>query len=370
MRKKVILWIPALILLMSATSVNAQVIIGGDGIKDPHAGAGLDLSPLGTDNLGLLLPRVELTDDAEEFALVTEATPQQKTDARGMLVYNADNDILDGKGLYIWDGAKWKAVALAPPPPVEDYSTVIDADENTYSAAKFGDAGWWMTENLRSKSYIDANTEERKPIPIKNNNTNTNSPYYHYPGGVYTSTNAPEGYKDEYGLLYTWAAATGRTGILDNEENKSDQDQHQGICPSGWHLPSDYEWNQLEQVIAESDAGVYSTTGAITWNVSATSIGYRSTHAPKMKSETPVNSYATNGTSNSRTANGFDALLVGNMYSGSASGYGTYTVFWSSSSGSSSYAWYRYLYYSDTGVDRNNDNKYLMYSVRCKKNDN
>jgi hypothetical protein len=83
----------------------------------------LDLSPLGADNLGLLLPNVELTNDAADFVLGDGATPDEKTAATGMLVYNTAA-VLGGAGLYIWDGAKWKAVALAPPPPVEDYSVV------------------------------------------------------------------------------------------------------------------------------------------------------------------------------------------------------------------------------------------------------
>jgi uncharacterized protein (TIGR02145 family) len=43
-----------------------------------------------------------------------------------------------------------------------------------------------------------------------------------------------------YGLLYNWEAASGR--IYDpqiNEENKPDQQQYRGVCPDGWHLPSD-----------------------------------------------------------------------------------------------------------------------------------
>jgi uncharacterized protein (TIGR02145 family) len=337
MRKKTLFWMLTLV-MMSAASVNAQVIIGGDGIKDPHAGAGLDLSPLGTQKLGLLLPNVELTDDAEEFALVAGATNTQKTDATGMLVYNAD-DVLHGKGLYIWNGTRWQALTPAP--------TIKDAEGNEYFIGDFGDAGWWMTENLRSKQYSDGTglTANRSP--------GTNDKYYWYPNDNQSTFNS----NLTYGLLYTWTAASGRTNITDNEENKSDQDQHQGICPSGWHLPSDYEWTQLTDVISASADGAYSTTTG-TGNVGM-----------KMNSTTTVNSQATNGTSNSRTANGFDALLVGIMYGGSAYGYGEGTYFWSSSSGNSSYAWCRGLDYSLTGVDRNSIAKYSMFSVRCKKNE-
>jgi uncharacterized protein (TIGR02145 family) len=335
MRKKVILWMPTLILLISAASVNAQVIIGGNGTAEPHAGAGLDLSPLGTDKLGLLLPGVKLTNDAAEFALVTGATDTQKEDATGMLVYNIAN-VLTGKGLYVWNGTKWQA--LTPPP------SVTDAEGNTYSIGFFGDAGWWMTENLRTKSSLTANS----------NSGNSNSAYYYYPHaetGILTS-------HPEYGLLYTWAAANIGTSATESSDAFSGTvSTRQGICPAGWHLPSDYEWSQLTDVISASTDGAYSTT-----------TGTGDT-GRKMKSTTPVDG-ATNGTSNSRTANGFDALLVGDMYSGSSGGYGTYTYFWSSSSGDSSSAWYRHLYYSGTGVLRDYYYKYLMFSVRCKKNDN
>jgi uncharacterized protein (TIGR02145 family) len=154
-----------------------------------------------------------------------------------------------------------------------------------------------------------------------------------------------------------------------NEPNDVNQTQYQGICPSGWHLPSDYEWNQLEQVIAESAAGVYSTTAATTWTTSySTGTSYRGTHGQKMKSTTAVNSQATNGTSKTGATGGFDALLVGDVGGGSANNYGTFAYFWSSSSSDSSYAWDRYLGYGVTGVYRYTNNKDLMFSVRCKKN--
>jgi uncharacterized protein (TIGR02145 family) len=335
MRKKTLFWMPALILLMSATSVNAQVIIGGNGTLEPHAGAGLDLSPLGADKLGLLLPGVKLTDDATEFALVTGATDTQKTGASGMLVYNTEPCAPNGKGLYIWDGAKWHIIAAA------DYSTVTDAEGNKYSAGYFGCAGWWMTENLRSTTGLTANS---------NAGSDASLTYYWYPYDNKTIfDNNPT-----YGLLYTWAAASGRTDITGNEGNTS-HGPHQGICPDGWHLPSDYEWTQLTDVISASTDGAYSTTTG-TGNVGT-----------KMKSRTAVDGQATNGTSNGLAANGFDALLVGYMYSGSAYYYGTFTYFWSSSSSSSTNAWRRYLGYDDTGVSRGNYGKYTMFSVRCKK---
>jgi uncharacterized protein (TIGR02145 family) len=238
-------------------------------------------------------------------------------------------------------------------------NTIEDYEKNTYPAAMFGAAGCWMTQNLRVKKYTNGTSLSQG----SNSSSDYTSKYYNCPN---LNSSAPA----EYGLLYSWAAATNRTSHVAEETNNSNQTQYQGICPAGWHLPSDYEWNQLEQVIAESAAGVYSTDGATTWNTSySTDTGYRGAHGQKMKSKTAVNGTNPNGTSNSSTAKGFNALLVGYVASGSAGSSGAGARFWSSSSNDSSSAWYRTLGYSDTGVYRGgSNNKYYMFSVRCKKN--
>jgi hypothetical protein len=111
MRKKVIFCMLALI-MTSAVSVNAQVIIGGNEADEPHKAAGLDLSLLGKQNLGLLLPNVSLVADAEDFVLVAGADAEQKLAATGLIVYNTDA-VLGGAGIYVWTGDKWQAIALA-----------------------------------------------------------------------------------------------------------------------------------------------------------------------------------------------------------------------------------------------------------------
>ena len=56
-------------------------------------------------------------------------------------------------------------------------------------------------------------------------------------------------YGDDYGALYTWAAAM--KGAAASEANPSGV---QGVCPTGWHLPSDSEWKQLEMYLGMSQA--------------------------------------------------------------------------------------------------------------------
>jgi hypothetical protein len=112
MRKKVIFCMLTLV-MMSAASVNAQVVIGGGESQEPHTGAVLDLSPLGADKLGLLLPNVALGSSAGDFALDAGANGEQKSAATGLIVYNTKEGGWCVAGLYVWTGEEWKAIALA-----------------------------------------------------------------------------------------------------------------------------------------------------------------------------------------------------------------------------------------------------------------
>ncbi|MDR0413614.1 MAG: hypothetical protein LBH61_07435, partial [Dysgonamonadaceae bacterium] len=58
----------------------------------------------GRQNLGLLLPNVELSDDASAFVLGSSVTGEPAPAARGMVVYNTAS-VLNGPGLYVWDGS-------------------------------------------------------------------------------------------------------------------------------------------------------------------------------------------------------------------------------------------------------------------------
>jgi uncharacterized protein (TIGR02145 family) len=231
---------------------------------------------------------------------------------------------------------------------------MVDGQGYSYTIALFGNAGCWMTQNLRTTTGLEPGSDN-----------NRDSKFYNYPN-LNTSSLA------NYGLLYTWAAAnnhnsaTAETGDIFAGAVST----RQGICPTGWHLPSDYEWTQLEEEIANSAENVYSTTDATDWDTSySTDTGYRGAHGRKMKSLTKVdNSQTTSGTSKTGDAGGFDALLVGYVDSGSAYTYGTNAYVWSSRSARSSNAGYRYLSYGNTGVSRTTTSKYTMLSVRCKQN--
>jgi uncharacterized protein (TIGR02145 family) len=93
--------------------------------------------------------------------------------------------------------------------------TVIDVEGNTYAIKKIGNQ-WWMAENLKTRKDADGNDIER----------------YCYDNDTTKC--------ELYGGLYTWH--TVMNGASSSDKNPSGV---QGICPTGWHVPSNAEWIQL-----------------------------------------------------------------------------------------------------------------------------
>ena len=145
-----------------------------------------------------------------------------------------------------------------------------------------------------------------------------------------------------YGGLYQWAEAVQYQNGASNTASLSTPftGNVRGICPTGWHLPSDAEWGTLETFLGgPSVAG-----GAL----KSTSGFWRSPNA---------------GATNS---SGFSALPGGARDNlGVFTNIGLYTFFWSSSESSSPYAVVRYLYYDNSNLSRGYEFKVLGFSARC-----
>jgi len=104
------------------------------------------------------------------------------------------------------------------------YGVLVDArDGHVYKTIAIGKQTW-MAENL---DYHIANLNAVNEIT----------------SGCYNDSNQ---YCQQYGMLYTWGAAVNTS----NPYSFSDSGrQVQGICPSGWHLPADSEWNILTNYV-------------------------------------------------------------------------------------------------------------------------
>lgn len=115
-------------------------------------------------------------------------------------------------------------------------NAVHDIDGNSYDAVRVGNQVW-MASNLKTSHYADG-TE----IPLFNGNTEDiyrMNPLRFYPDENSSNVN-------DYGYLYTW------TAVLNGESPSSlNPSGVQGICPQGWHLPSNAEWEELIATVTQ-----------------------------------------------------------------------------------------------------------------------
>ena len=149
-----------------------------------------------------------------------------------------------------------------------------------------------------------------------------------------------------YGGLYQW----------DEMMQYTTQERTRGICPEGWHIPTDAEWKILEGTV-DSQYGV----GDQIWN----NTGYRGTDVGKRLKST----YGWKSGGNGNNLYGFGALPGGRV-----DRYGAFlnasesAHWWSSTESSSSYAWLRNLNYDhDQSYRIGNHYKADGRSVRCLK---
>lgn len=93
-----------------------------------------------------------------------------------------------------------------------------DKQGHTYKTAIFGDQ-IWMIENLRAT--VNPNGDEISSVAVESHDS--------------AHVN--------YGRLYSWNVAM----------NDSTNQGAQGICPDGWHIPTDKEWSELIDNISSFD---------------------------------------------------------------------------------------------------------------------
>jgi uncharacterized protein (TIGR02145 family) len=144
---------------------------------------------------------------------------------------------------------------------------------------------------------------------------------------------------EKYGRLYTWTAAMDLPESCNSSECASEiQPKHRGICPLGWHVPSNDDWNELLSTVG--GAPVAST------HLKAVSCWYE------------------NG--NGQDTHKFAALPGGcgdsadNFYYAGFIGY-----WWSADEQSESGAFYIYIRYDDERTRPYISKKEDLYSIRC-----
>ena len=116
-----------------------------------------------------------------------------------------------------------------------DYGTLTDSrDGQTYKTVTIGKQTW-MAENLNYADSVNSWCFDNKIANC-----------------------------DFAGRLYTWAAAIDSAALANDEINPLDcgdgktctmPEKVQGICPKGWHLPTNEEWETLFTTVGPSNAG-------------------------------------------------------------------------------------------------------------------
>jgi hypothetical protein len=170
-------------------------------------------------------------------------------------------------------------------------SNISDIDGNSYKTVQVGQQ-CWMAENLRTSKYRDGT-----PIP----NVTENSQWGNLTTGAWVSFANQTANESRYGKLYNWYAAV----------------DARNICPVGWSVPTDSEWNKLFNSRARSTDLFYNHLGG---------------------SRDPGGSF----------------LLLGRL------GY-----FWTSTESNPQNAWFWQFAVSNSDMTRRNYGKSYGFSIRC-----
>ena len=201
-------------------------------------------------------------------------------------------------------------------------------DNNEYRWVNIGNQVW-MAENLKYLPEVTGSGTGSITTP---------SYYVHgYNGTVVADAKATSNYST-YGVLYNWPAAM--DGSSSSTTNPSGV---QGVCPTGWHLPSSSEFTELTDYLGGTltAGGSLKETSTTHW--------------------TSPNNGATDDVN-------FTALPGGyRVNTGSFGHLGTYGHWWTTSVYDATLAWSFYLYYNEISVYNNASYKEMGFSVRCVK---
>ena len=208
--------------------------------------------------------------------------------------------------------------------------TVTDIEGSTYNTVQIG-AQCWMKENLKTTTY-----QNGTPIP----NVTDADAWYNLTTGAYVWYENDISWKDSYGALYNWYATVDANGL----------------CPTGWHIPTTDEWTALTDFIGGTNSPYGNELKSCRQVNSPQGGGCNTTEHPRW------NEIGENGTDDY----GFSGLPGGGRSSsGIFGGIVNHGIWWSSSEHSSIYARSRILSYNSSYIHMGSNYKQDGFSVRC-----
>lgn len=250
-----------------------------------------------------------------------------------------DGDMVDGQTCLIKKDGKWKILCPVSYDDSEKFCDMRDHQAYTYKAIKLNasKSQVWMTENLNydvSGSIL--------------------------PGGDWSS----------FGRLYTWTAAMALDDkYLTEFASGTDaiKDEHQGVCPEGWHMPSEIEFLALRDAWTNVEELAENGNYLVSFKFKADTSAWDNANAKEATNVTgfsamPVGFYVTTGTPGySETGLSFRMWLAGDKT--------TQQTYIDSGKDNPSAAYRFQTHLVNDVLGYNNDNsKSDYYAVRCVKN--
>ena len=218
--------------------------------------------------------------------------------------------------------------------------TVTDIEGNNYSTIGIG-SQIWMAENLRTTKFNDATI-------IPDGSTDELWRWLYSPGFCVYNNDLSN--KATYGLLYNWQTAN------------TSANGYKNVCPIGWHVPDNKEWETLTGYLGESVTGNWTDS---TSNVEGCRI------AGKMLKESGTLHWLSGNTGTDDF--GFSALPGGCRSENGDYAQITMTGYWWSSSewlnpsGDNKVSFVSTEYLDNEGFHILKANKHHGYSIRCIK---
>jgi uncharacterized protein (TIGR02145 family) len=197
---------------------------------------------------------------------------------------------------------------------------LIDVEDNYYKVVKIGNQVW-MAENLKTTKYNDGSTISLVADSAAWVSATTTPAYCWYNNDVAN--------KSTYGALYNMQ-------VVDIAGNGG-----KNVCPVGWHVPTDAEWNALIAYL-----------------------GGTSSAANKLKESGTAHWYSPN--TGATNESGFTALPGGRRETGEFGSLGSTGLWWSSTrTVTATFLWIQFMGYSSGNVVRTLGSKSSGLSVRC-----
>ena len=209
------------------------------------------------------------------------------------------------------------------------YGSMTDIDGNSYLTIMVGNQNW-MADNLKAANYRNGD-----PIVTALND----SEWISTTQGAYAMYNDDPSEAEVYGNLYNWYAV----------------DDYRGICPEGWHIPSDSEVMELELFLGMDPAQISNTGWRGTSEGSQLAGDFELWSAGYLVSDPEFGS------------TGFQALPGGHRHGdwGSYHHIGNHGYFKTSTLGLDGQPCYREIGYNNSEIRREFGNKQTGFSVRC-----